>query len=223
MAVTLGISAGFVLIRPTVSPEGTSSYYADNYHGAQKFTAPADAGSLIEIGWYDATSTEEANFEVGIYSHDAGNNRPGNRLATSGDIAKGTGAGWKYSAVPYALIPLTVYWLAMTCDDTASNTMISYETDAGQKWDYHNPGVTPLPASWGTSDGTGGYLFAIYGLYTEASGGGGSLVVKRWGGVRHNAIGERRWHRRPSGLVIPERKTISLYKKDSLIVISKAA
>ena len=43
----------------------------DTYAGSCKFTAPLDAKDLTSIGWYCDNATQEANFQVGLYAHDA--------------------------------------------------------------------------------------------------------------------------------------------------------
>jgi len=167
MAVVLGTSAGFVTIRPSADPAGSTITQDNNAYGG-KFVSPAGVNSISEIGWYCDNATEEANYQVGIYSHDAVNNRPLDLLATSGDIAKGTTAGWKYAPVSYSLIAETTYWLVVQLDDTVSSTSNNYTTDAGQKYDFRT-GRTTLPIPWGTSTGTAGALLGIYALYTTVT------------------------------------------------------
>ena len=120
MALTIGTNAGFVTSTPTGNPDGTSST-ADTRSNATKDTSPSTAVKIIEIGWYAEDATEEANFEVGLYS-DAGNDEPETRLFIAATNAKGTGAGWKSATVDWEINENTVYWMSVQCDDTATRT-----------------------------------------------------------------------------------------------------
>jgi hypothetical protein len=168
MAVELGTSAGFVAAAPSDNPEGTGDTIAYMAY-AQRCTAPSGNNSVTSMGWYCNTATGAANFQVGIYSHDAGNDKPNVLLASSGDVAKGTDAGWKSGAVSCALTASETYWLAMQYDDSAGNTEIDRSTVADQEW-HVKITETELTDPWGTSDNSGTTLCAIYALYSAAGG-----------------------------------------------------
>ena len=164
MAIVLGTNAGFVSARPTASPGGASTTTAQGYAAGLKIVAPAGNNALAEIGWYCDNATEAADYIVGIYDHDGANNRPtGAPLAQSAATAKGTGAGWKYASVSYALAAGTTYWIAVQLADTATPTNVQYTDTAGEKLDYKSA-ASALPSPWGTSDGTQASLLGIYGL-----------------------------------------------------------
>ena len=163
-AISEGTNAGFVSSAPVDDPVGGSSDLGiDTFARACKFTSPVGSNTLTSIGWWSSRATEEADFQVGIYSHDADNNLPNVLLASSGDIAKGTSGGWIKATVNYSLTTSTVYWLAVQCDDTATTTNIDRTDTAGYKAERKNT-QTSLPALWGTSQSTGEILLAIYGL-----------------------------------------------------------
>jgi len=172
MAISIGTNCGFVTSRPTANPAFTGTDIADDKMLAIKVTAPVGTNSLTEIGWYCHNATEAADFQVGIYSHDSGSNKPGNRLAVSSDTAKGTAAGWKYASVSYSLVASTTYWLAVQLDDTATNTQIDFDEPVGERISQMFT-VTSLPDPWaaGSSEFNDQY-YAIYGLY---SGSGTSV------------------------------------------------
>ncbi len=72
MALVLGTNCGFVTVAPTSDPTGTINDVQNTFAYASKFTSPATAIKVTEIGWYCDNATQEANFEVGIYDHDSG-------------------------------------------------------------------------------------------------------------------------------------------------------
>jgi len=166
-AVVDGTSAGFVTVAPTDNPAGSGGPL-DTYSAATKFTAPASGGTISSMGWWCDNATEADEYQLGIYSHDAGNNKPNLLLASSGDMAKGTTAGWKTGTVAYGFTGNTVYWLAAQLDDTATVTNIDYTTNASYKEDYRGSS-TELLATWGTSTGTLGRILSIYALYTSTA------------------------------------------------------
>ena len=129
MAVVKGTNAGFVTAAPTVDP-GDVATIIDTQSMAVKDTAPTAMTVITEIGWWCDNATEETNFEVGLYSHDAGADKPGTRLYVDNTNAKGTGAGWKTVLVAWTIVPGTVYWIAVQVDDTITQTNIDRNTDA---------------------------------------------------------------------------------------------
>jgi hypothetical protein len=129
MAVVLGTNAGFVTVAPTASPVGTATT-TDAYARAVKHTAPVGAAKITEIGWWSGDASNETNFEVGLYAHDAVNDEPAARLYVSATNAKGTTAGWKTVTVDWDIVAETIYWIAIQVDDTATATKTDI-TDSG--------------------------------------------------------------------------------------------
>lgn len=163
MTLTKGTNCGFVTVRPTADPSATS-VALDTRAMAGRFDSPG-AVNVSEIGWYCDNATEAANYQVGLYSHDAVNNMPDALLVSSGDVAKGTTSGWKYAAVDIDISASTIYWIAVQLDDTATTTNANTLAKAGEKRDYKTS-QTSLPATWGITDITTAHLFGIYALYT---------------------------------------------------------
>lgn len=171
MAVVLGTNAGFVESAPVGDPDG-SRRTIDNSREATKDTSPAGAGTITEIGWWSQQISEEANFEIGLYAHDAGGDKPAARLYVEAINAKGTSAGWKTVAVNWAIDPETIYWIAVAVVNTTTTTFIDYvgsgrfSTDSG--------GTLPNPWDADSSEGAITHaLYAVWGsdvTYSELSG-----------------------------------------------------
>ncbi len=162
-----GTNCGFVTVAPTADPGGTPMS-TSNGAGAYKFTAPAGAVRVVELGWWCDNATEEANFELGLYADAAG--VPGSLLSgASRTNAKGTTAGWKKASGLNILITGgNPYWIGRQLDTTATVTNIDYAVDASAVRESKS-GATTLPDPW---DGTSAAarLLAVYAVYETSSG-----------------------------------------------------
>jgi len=160
----MGTTAGFIIgTPPSTDPTGGTQWTIDNTARALKDTAPADKTRVTEIGWYCNVATEEAEYQVGIYSHDSSNNRPLQIIATISLQQKGTTAGWK--KITGLSIPITAgetYWIAVQCDNTS--TVTTMDAQAGSEKHDAKSSVSSLPDVWGASSGTDTSLIAIYAL-----------------------------------------------------------
>ena len=175
MGVVKGVNAGFVTVAPTDDPAGANTY-TDTYARAFKDTAPVGAVKVTEIGWWCDNATEAADFDVGIYDHNVGDNNPEAIVGVSRNNAKGTTAGWK--KVIGLNIPITaetIYWIAFQLDDTSTTTFINRVDDAGEKIDYKSA-QTSLPAPWGVSNGSEGRIYCIYAVW-EAEAVGTNMQI----------------------------------------------
>jgi len=162
MAIVIGTSAGFVTVAPTGDPDGGNSTAQDTASRGIKDTSPVGSGRITEIGWYCNNATSEANFEVGLYSHDAGNDVPLTRLFVDNTNAKGTGIGWKTVAVDWEITAETVYWIAVQLDNTAPDSLIDFETTGGRT--SIMTGQSSLLTPW-VSAGVTTYIMAIYAIW----------------------------------------------------------
>ena len=161
MGLVKGVNCGFVLVAPTVDPGG-SAQTTDNIATALKDTSPAGPGRITEIGWFCDSATEEANFEVGIYDHNVGDNNPENIVGVSRTNAKGLTTGWKkVTGLDIPVDGSTIYWIAFQLDDTATPTYRNYKTEAGEKCDEDSGDIT-LEDPWGVSPVTSAKLVAVY-------------------------------------------------------------
>ena len=161
--VVKGTNCGFVSVAPTADPEGYS-FAVSTWGRGFKDVAPTGATKVTEIGVYINIETEAADIDLGIYSHNAGDDNP-EALLGSATIPKGTTAGWKTTAVNIDITASTTYWIAVQVDETTLSTSTDYTTDAGEKMDYKAT-QTSLTDPWGVSGGSGGFLFAVYAVYT---------------------------------------------------------
>jgi len=165
MAVSAGVNCGFVTVAPTADPAFSQDLLADTRNNANKWVAPQGVTRVTEIGWYCNNATEESNFEVALYAHDAVNDRPGEIIGQSQTNAKGTDAGWKRStALNIPITPGVTYWIAVQLDDTSTTTNMDRE-DSGSvsKLDYKASATTQVNP-WGTSDNSLNSVEAMYAL-----------------------------------------------------------
>ncbi len=180
MAVVLGTNCGFVTAAPTNDPAGTNLAIQTSSYGV-KDTAPEGATKITKIGWWCDNATEEANFEVGLYDHNATDNEPEARLQVSATNAKGTTAGWKSVVVDWTITAGTIYWIAVQLDNTATGTNENYSAGAGRLARLY--GQTALINPWGTSSALNDLAAAIYAVYEVAAGGSGKMTLNTrfWG------------------------------------------
>lgn len=166
MALVKGTNCGFVTVAPTANPSGSASTN-DNYVIGLKDVAPVGATIVTEIGWWCDNATEESNFEVGIYDHNATDNNPENLLAGASQTnAKGTTAEWKrVTGLNISITAESIYWIAVQLDNTATATSTDAALVTGEKYDYIG-NATTLPNPFGTSGGTSEKLIAFYAVYT---------------------------------------------------------
>ena len=169
MALVKGINVGFITTAPTVDPEGNNTLIDTRAH-AFKDTAPTGATKVTEIGWYCDNATEAANFEVGIYDHNAGDDNPEAKVGNfSTTNAKGTDAGWKTATgLNIPITEETIYWIAVQLDDTATSTFANKSDDAGERQDFKS-NQTSLPEPWGSSSNQDTILEGLYAI-TDAPG-----------------------------------------------------
>lgn len=176
MAITEGINAGFVKVAPTGDLSGSGAVSMSNRAWAIKFVAPLGAIKVTEMGWWcDAISTE-ANFELGIYSHDSGNNKPNTLLGVDSTNAKGTTIGWKVATgLNIAITAGTTYWLASQLDIVTPWTGLGGEFSSNESTIKI---IDSLTNPWGTSDGIlTSNIFAIYAVYESVAVTEGYLEI----------------------------------------------
>ena len=140
---------------------------------ATKDTTPAAITRITEVGWWCDNATQDANFEVGLYSHHAGNDLPDAIEYSSIVNAKGTGSGWKTAVVNWDESAETIYCIAVQLDNTTPGTDIDYLSFGGRT--SIDVSVSALRENW-VSDGVTDYIMAIYAVcdegatYSELSG-----------------------------------------------------
>jgi len=164
MALVVGTNCGFVTTAPVVDPNGAAGT-CDNASVAQKDTSPAVYTKITEVGWWCDAETEEANFEIGLYSHNAGSNKPNARLSVDAVNAKGTGTGWLTVAVDWDITPETVYWIAVQLDNTATASK-NDQTGTVAVASSVVIGTTSLPETWEAGSTQINYFKSIYAVCT---------------------------------------------------------
>jgi hypothetical protein len=154
MAVVRGTNCGFVSSSPTGDPAGSNAVL-DYYAYALKDTSPSNAIKVVEIGWYCDNATEAANYEVAIYSHDAGSDKPDAVIGSDTTNAKGTTAG---------------YWIGIQLDNTATATYLNYSADTGRR--SYKAQVESLYDPWAAdSTQSDGAVVAFYAVYETSAAG----------------------------------------------------
>ncbi|GAH41745.1 unnamed protein product, partial [marine sediment metagenome] len=125
--LVLGTNSGFVTEAPDGDPGGFAGTI-DAMSAVGKDTSPANAGKIIEIGWYCDGVSQGSNFEVGLYAADGAvvPGEAGTRLYRDPENAKGTTAGWKRVTVDWEIDPDTDYWLGLQVDNTATITYMNW-------------------------------------------------------------------------------------------------
>lgn len=163
MAVVLGTNAGIVTVAPTTDPTGQSTIIADAGTRAFRVTT-TDAVTITEMGWWSSNSSEEANYEVGIYA-DTGSNLPGALLFSNRTNAKGTDDGWKVvTGLSFELEASTDYWFAVQLDNTSTQSNMDRQFDDNERYVRDDSNST-LQDPFGNPNAiTNGWILAIYGL-----------------------------------------------------------
>jgi len=170
MALVVGTNCGFVTTAPTSDPGGMKST-RDYYATSMKVTT-TDAITITEMGWWCDNATEEANFEVGIYSHDGDNNRPLTLLKSDTTNAKGTDLGWKVvTGLDWDLSASTTYWIAFQLDNTATGTDIDLGYPINGEAQSYDNNVSSLPATGAGYNTFTRWLVGVYAVWEEAAAG----------------------------------------------------
>ena len=169
MAVVKGTSAGFVVEAPTANPAGWN-LTQDSFSTTVKDTSSATAVKVTEIGWYCDNATEESNYEVGVYDHDSGNDRPNDLVGVSRTNAKGTTSGWKrVTGLNITISTETIYWLGIQLDDTTTATNSNFGSAGGERYSPSSSGSLTLPNPW-TAGGFDNFIVSIYAVWEAEEG-----------------------------------------------------
>lgn len=165
MAVVLGTSSGFVTVAPTVDPNGTG-VTIDGSSVVTKDTSPSTAVRIVEIGWYRATGTNAANWEIGLYAESGG--VAATRLFVDATNSSGS-SGWLAVTVDWTITGNTAYWLAVQMDSHSGSSTIDSAASGGAGSDII-VGATTLPDPYGggaVADADG--MYAIYAIWQAAA------------------------------------------------------
>jgi len=167
-AVVKGTNAGFVTVAPSADPTGIA-VTLDGYAIGNKDTSDATAATVTQMGWYASRVDNAANYELGIYSHDAGGDLP-NVLLNSDTVNTVSAVGWQNDTMSWSITGSTTYWLAWQSDAVAgANQSDRSGTVAGYRYSYDGAAVTALQNPW-VSDGAVGRMYACYAVWQVAAG-----------------------------------------------------
>jgi len=169
MALVLGTNCGFVTVAPSADPNEASAQTIDTYAWAGRDVTDVTATKITEIGWWCDNATEAADFEVGIYNHNSGDDEPSTLVGKSSPTAKGTTAGWKSASVDIEVSSNTTYWMAVQVDDTVTATNLVINTNGPVTIKRNNGPLTELEDPFGTDVGASTANIGIYAVW-EAGG-----------------------------------------------------
>ena len=137
-----------------------------------KVTSPVGAIKVTEIGWWVDTTSQEADFDVGIYTHNVGDGEPEAVVGVlSQNNAKGTTGGvWKKATgLDIPITAETIYWIAMQLDSgEATNTDGDSVGGSGRAY---KTSQTELESPWGSSTGLLDRRMAFYAVWEAAAVG----------------------------------------------------
>ena len=165
MALALGTNSGFVTAAPSADPAETGTTI-DGSSVVTKHTSPANAVKITSIGWYRASGTNAANWEIALYSESAG--VAATRLFVDATNSS-TSAGWLTTAVDWDIAPSTAYWLALQMDAHTGSSSVDAAAALGVGSDVLT-GQTTLNNPYGggaVADADG--MYAIYALVAPIS------------------------------------------------------
>ena len=174
MALVLGTNSGFVTTAPTADPNETGTTI-DGSSVVTKHTTPADAEKITSIGWYRASGTNTANWEIALYSDLVG--VPTTRLFV--DATNSTSSnGWVTTAVDWAVSPNTDYWLALQMDAHSGSSSVDGAASGGAGSDVMTSQTTLADPYGGGLVADADGMYAIYALVQLSVTGSGTPTAQ---------------------------------------------
>ncbi len=176
MALEIGVSAGFVTTAPTVDPTGTTNDPADGRSLSVKDTSPVGASKVVEIGWWNEGGGDTGTTEVGIYSHDSGNDKPGTLLG-SASFTTASAPTWQKATVDISITAETTYWIALQCDALIITRFTNRETVTSERRSIAGGAGTELENPWPVgSTEAANQITSVYAL-TESAATGTNMQI----------------------------------------------
>jgi len=164
-ALTVG-TYGFVTTAPTTTSTGVNDYNVlyDNEIQANKYTTPASAINVSEIGYFRVAYYPAGTYYYGAIYEDSGG-VPGNLVGYS-DLTQTTASAncWERASCDIDLDASTDYWIAIYVDSGENKA----DLFGGGAVSKYRTGVASLPDPFGTAS-SGTQQFCFYALYTERS------------------------------------------------------
>lgn len=152
-------------VAPTADPAGTA-VTIDGSSVVTKHTSPSTAIKIVEVGWYRASGTNAANWEIGLYADSGG--AAGSRLFVDATNSSGSN-GWLAVAVDWTITGSTAYWLGLQMDAHSGSSTVDSEASGGAGSDLLTA-QTALNDPYGggaVADADG--MYAIYAVWQAAS------------------------------------------------------
>jgi hypothetical protein len=162
----------------TTAIGGSATTSLDNTIMTKKVVTGAQGGTLSSVSVH-VTSVNTANpdVKVGLYAHDAANNRPGT-LLTSTTTGQALVSGWNTLPLSAPIAAATTYWIGIKSEGT-SGVSYSYCGGCGGDTAYYSP--RPFNDAWPTTPGAptstsnnenySWYMTVAYGTITDTYGG----------------------------------------------------
>lgn len=162
----------------TTAIGGSASTSLDNTIMTKKVVTGAQGGTLSSVSVH-VTSVDTVNpdVKVGLYAHDAANNRPGT-LLTSTTTGQALVSGWNTLPLSAPIAATTTYWIGIKSEGT-SGVSYSYCGGCGGDTAYYSP--RPFNDAWPTTAGAptstsnnenySWYMTVAYGTITDTYGG----------------------------------------------------
>jgi hypothetical protein len=158
----------------------TSWYGYSVIYCANHDTTNATGGDTIRAYVYcrNTAINYDGIFDIGLYSDDAGNNRPQTLLAsTQISVPRNSAPGWRYADISYTLAPNTKYWMAQIRHAYVDGLDILYKTyDEAYRHSFYD-GVAPLPNTWSDTSSNNSSRWVMYISYGSETGSS-SVPVK---------------------------------------------
>lgn len=164
MALVLGVNSGFVIVAPTADPAETGTTI-DGSSVVTKHTTPVGALKIISFGWYRASGTNSANWEIALYADTAG--VAAARLFVDATNSS-TSNGWLTVAVDWDVVPSTAYWLALQMDAHAGSSSVDGVDAGGAGSDVLTSQTTLNDPYGGGAVAAPDGMYALYALVQTA-------------------------------------------------------
>ncbi len=157
---------------------------------AEKLTTGVQGGTLSSISMYvRSVDASYPNVKVALYSHDAGNNRPGNIIAST-TVGQALTTGWNTIPIGASVSASTTYWVALKvegasgfaynyCASCAPESAFYASRPFGDAW----PSPAGAPTSPSNSEDYSWYMTVSYGTVTDTFDGTDLLTLSDSGAL----------------------------------------
>lgn len=173
-----------------VAPGGSQNTSLGDTIMTKKVTTGAQGGTLSSISVH-ATSVNAGSpgVKVGVYAHDAANNRPGTLIAST-TASQALSVGWNTIPISAPVAASTVYWIGIKAQGS-SGFSYSFCGGCGGESAYYSPRAftdawptsAGVPTSTSTSEDYSWYMSIAYGTITDTFGGANLFTLNDTGAL----------------------------------------